>query len=259
MWYRLGDLRRRFEAPSESNRWDKPLFHVNMSVLETSCAKTNQENSGKHESSCNSGNITSQATLHNQVRVNTADQKADEITTTTTVFSSWKSNKSKSRQVDDSSLSSQSINTTTFPVKKFTSKSNVYFSGSRAVGAVEASGDCPETVVQSICSYFRTAEAPQPNAATNTVKHSCANLLYEIDKVSQVITQQIVKHQQAQGQSAPLVFKEYDSYSLLLPRQMSMAELQRHRRQYLKVNSQHPPDSAEDVGKNFLEFLTNQC
>lgn len=288
--HRMEDLRRRFESPNESNRWDKPLFQVNMMaaihptiptatdkddtdtlVLVASEDTTKSSLSDKPFPVATDGDAgarTSQPLVatknghgDNLVQLEVQLQSsAPPHIPTTTVFSSWKSKKAKAKpHTDDGSVSTQqTVSSSSCFIKKSTANSNVYFSGSRAVDEVVLTDDGPEDVIKLICAYFHTAEAPQPTAATNTVRHSNAHLLYQIDKVSQTITQNIVLHQQKQSPGTPLVFREYNSYSLTLPRHVSMAELQRHRRQYLKVSSQHPPDTAEDIGNHFLEFLSNQ-
>jgi hypothetical protein len=288
MLFRLEDLRRRFEAPNESNRWDKPLFLVNTmapvptsheysSSDSTTCSQLVDEIKG---SSINIGETVTDtaddcvdnkpltltppvSTLEGSDTVVQGGESDDEsFAPHTTVFSSWKSSKSKRKPSDDASVSTQQTTSSSSScfVKKLSGSSSVYFSGNQAVDKVHLTDEGPDIAMQKICDYFRTAEAPQPNAATSNIRHSSANLLYQLDKVSQTITQHIILHQQnQQSPGTPLVFKEYNSFSLMLPpRHVSMAELQRHRRQFIKVNSQHPPEHAEDIGKHFLEFLSHQ-
>jgi tRNA uridine 5-carbamoylmethylation protein Kti12 len=51
-----------------------------------------------------------------------------------------------------------------------------------------------------------------------------------------------------------LLFPEYDR-SLALHRHVGLAELQRHRRQFVKASSYLPPASQQDAGATFLDFL----
>jgi hypothetical protein len=43
-----------------------------------------------------------------------------------------------------------------------------------------------------------------------------------------------------------------------LPLPAGLAELQRHRQQFMKLNSQHPPASSAEVGSLFIDFLAAQ-
>ena len=259
----LEELRRRFEAPNESNRWDKPLFQVNMMPAIESASSDNANEIDKKASPDETSEESSSVVSDNKVSAEFSDgTKESADSPPVTVFSSWKSSKVKTKEPNDNDTvvtdSTQRSTASSCFVKKSSKFSNVYFSGNRAVDSVSAIGDGPDVASRKICDYFLSAAAPPPSAATNTVRHSSANLLYQIDKVSQTIVQSIITHFQKHSPETPLVFKEYSNFSLTLPRRMSMAELQRHRRQYIKVNSQHPPESAEDVGKNFLQFLLNQ-
>lgn len=278
---RLEDLRRRFEAPNESNRWDKPLFQVNMGAsTKLECPLSPSESSvpevSAHEGACGEFARRPQEKVHTgelreEEGAGAGGTQVDVVSVIdpvpspgpdipVAVFSSWKSSKGNTKQGDDTSLSTHKSSPSSSFIKKPPASSNVFFSGNRAVevtGALTKEGS--DESARRICAYLLTAEAPPPSSATNTVRHSSANLLYQIDKVSQTITQSIVSHQQKYSVDSPLVFREHGGFSLKLSRRMSMAELQRHRRQYLKVSSQHPPEVVEDVGRHYLEFLENQC
>ena len=53
----------------------------------------------------------------------------------------------------------------------------------------------------------------------------------------------------------PLVFSDYDR-SLALHRHVGLAELQRHRRQFVKANIYMPPSSPAIAGATFIDFLS---
>ena len=263
----MEDIRRRFESPVEANRWDKPLFQVNMMTADKDDANILAASEDMNIRTVKSDTFPTSIDIDTGAEISNlsvacdslVQEKLETALPPPTVFSSWKSNKSKPQlNTDAVSVATQHTVSSSCCIKKATTNSNVYFSGSRAVEAVVLTDEGPAAAIRHICSYINTAEAPQPTAATNTVRHSNAQLLYQIDKVSQSITQSVVLHLQKQSPGTPLVLKEYDSFSLTLSRHVSMAELQRHRRQYLKVNSQHPPETADEIGKNFLEFLSNQ-
>ena len=80
----------------------------------------------------------------------------------------------------------------------------------------------------------------------------------KLDRVSQKIMQIIVNFQSEQSlEGTPIKFNEYDRV-LLLNRHISLIEIQRYRRQYVKINQQHPPHSSIDIGTSFIDYLALQ-
>ena len=91
--------------------------------------------------------------------------------------------------------------------------------------------------------------------STVAVPRGGADLLYELDRVSQEITQAISVHLlNYEGADAPLLLPTYDR-SLQLHRVVGPAELQRHRLQFVRLNSKHPPKDPSAVGSMFVDFL----
>jgi tRNA uridine 5-carbamoylmethylation protein Kti12 len=78
-----------------------------------------------------------------------------------------------------------------------------------------------------------------------------------LDRTSQRIIQLIAAHQTETVEGTPLKFAEFDR-ELTLHRHAGLAELQRHRRQFVKINGQHPPGSSKAVGASFIDFLALQ-
>jgi hypothetical protein len=124
--------------------------------------------------------------------------------------------------------------------------------------AGESIDNSPDQCCKRILAFIKTAVAPPPNPATVATPHLKANMLYLLDKISQDIMTGIVRHQNnAANAYDPLLFTEYDR-ALELHRIVSLAELQRHRRQFVKVNSQIPPRNEIDIGAYFIDFLALQ-
>lgn len=116
----------------------------------------------------------------------------------------------------------------------------------------------PEECCEQVYRFLHSAVAPMPNPATVAMPHASADLLYLLDKISQDVMKAIIAHQNADTSlSNPLVFREYDRV-LELHRIVSMAELQRHRRHFIKVNTQIPPRNEIIIGAAFIDFLALQ-
>ena len=282
----MEDLRRRFERPNEMNRWDKPLFIVSMTpLLNAATAATAAENAHDTKENpetevlkCSHQETPTQSDVEADVKSSLPCVALSSAATTqpsghthtaaassapTGVFatSSWKSKKKGKTPSglggDVASVVSMSTQPTT------TTQQGVYFSGSRVSASNTTSSSCSaensaDVIVQQIITFFQTAEVPVPNAATMQVRHADAELLYQLDRVSQLISHKIMSHQQNHRDGTPLVLEEFNSQVVALPRFVSLAEVQRLRGQFVKINSQHPPANSTDVGAKFIEFLMNQ-
>lgn len=234
----------RYEKPNESNRWDKPLFFVDMTPERKADGASSETLNNETEESLKSDSTSIMPLIETQSQP------------PVTVFSSWKSAKKSS--------SSQSVVSQVSTARESDQK-GVYFSGNKVSDVTSNCGEVrtetsssPNQVIEEILSYFETAVAPAPNLATKPVRHAGAELLYQLDRVSQTIVQLITAHQQEHTDGTPLILKDFNSHVLVLPRYVGAQELQRLRRQFVKMNSSHPPENSVDVGGKFVEFLRNQ-
>ena len=111
--------------------------------------------------------------------------------------------------------------------------------------------------VQAILTFLARGDKVMPTASGFRQTHADAGMLYELDAVAQQIVQMISVHQREALEGTPVIFASFDR-SLVLHRHVTMAELQRHRRQFVKVNSLYPPDSKAKIGSAFVDYLANQ-
>jgi tRNA uridine 5-carbamoylmethylation protein Kti12 len=113
-----------------------------------------------------------------------------------------------------------------------------------------------DQTLPAVLHYLQGAAAPVPNSSTITLQRATPALLYELDRVSQTVIERLVAHQAeaAVVVGTPLKFHEYDR-AITLTHHVSQAELQRYRRQYVKVNGSHPPLSSQAIGTSFIDYL----
>eukprot|EP01031_Cornospumella_fuschlensis_P031462 gene31462-38028_t len=225
----FADLRLRYEAPIESNRWDAPLFRVNSlpSGADNQCNKVTEELTSKFVISPPTAPVV----------------KAK---------SSWKPKKSSQKPNDSET---PVVPTAAEEVQLDKGPKGLWFSGSMSGVTDDLSAfQSAEEVLVAISAYFSTAQAPTPNSSTVIAQHAQADLLYELDRTSQQITQVLVAHQADNVEGTPVRLVEYDRM-LTMTRFSSMAELQRLRRQWVKINAQHPPSSTQAIGASFIDFL----
>ena len=296
---RLAALRLRYEFPNSKNRWEFPLFHVNMTP--------NSGSSGNNSSTANI-NLGS-GTEHPGVDV------APPVAPVSIPVkkSSWKPKTSTSNSAaTSSSAPAGSTPTLDCPVPgdiPSLSPPQVSFSGSRVqklTGAGEAhqQGQVMEGIAQFLLaptgaggghshssgagssgdggrvtgalagSGGMAAGAVAPLESTVSIPHLQAHILYELDRISGSITERVLTHMKQHPIDSsysiihvapPLTFLEYDRV-FTIHRQVSAMELHGYRRQFIKVNTVHPPAignvAQEDInrvlGSFFIDFLSAQ-
>lgn len=273
--HRFYELRQRFEAPNASNRWDFPLFHVDMTPAQIDDAV-----------------LAVASSISDSLTVSPAAAAVEPppVPDVTTAAPQPEVKKPSSfrraprkKPVASSDAESMSVEkpvptanvTVPLPVPPVTAvdpkHQKLTFSGSVREDAGDASSPSggvgegisaidttPEHCCELLRTFIKTAAAPTANPATVATPHLKANMLYLLDKISQDVVTAIVRHQNnAANATDPLLFTEFDRV-LELFRIVSLAELQRHRRQFVKVNSQIPPSNQLDIGASFIEFLALQ-
>lgn len=274
----------RYEAPNESSRWDFPLFKVTIcedqadKIEESSTVAASNITSSppgvdislesvtiSTENVPPSANSPSNDDNTTDIKIAASTPLAAEAAATvvpsmkaSSFTSSWKPKKKVNTagiKADDEgtvfTLSAASAITTATTAKA------ISFSGTMVVqeDASIRGFLAQDVVLGRISDYFGGAVAPVPNSSTIATQRANADLLYELDRTSQQIIQVIVAHQ-AEGlvEGTPLKFVEYDR-ALTLNRHAGLAELQRYRRQYVKINGQHPPTTSKAIGASFIDFL----
>jgi tRNA uridine 5-carbamoylmethylation protein Kti12 len=278
----------RFEAPNESNRWDCPLFKVSVcppgsspddfTAIVEETRSLNLSNAAPLSAETPDASASAVKIVDAQESTPAAGPliAADTISagaqTKSSFTSSWKpkkktvsaATKSPSSAADDDAASvltfatkASSATMPTAAVSQAGTNKGVCFTGTMVVqeDSVLVGFKTLEETLQDISNYFNNAVAAAPNSSTISAQRANPDLLYELDRTSQKIIQFIVAHQaEGQVEGTPLKFIEYDR-QLTLNRHAGLAELQRYRRQYVKINGQHPPTTATAIGSAFIDFL----
>mmetsp|Transcript_17144 Transcript_17144/g.24809 ORF Transcript_17144/g.24809 Transcript_17144/m.24809 type:complete len:366 (-) Transcript_17144:289-1386(-) len=226
----LQDLRRRFEAPNESNRWDSPLFKVCMG----DAAKDSDILQASPVVASSAPVVPKPSSFRR------APSKLPPTPSPSPAVPAIHSSSSNS----NSSISAVSFSGTTPAARG-------------AVDLAMAGFLSCERCLAAVCEHLLSsgAQAATPNSSTLHLPRGQADLLYELDRTSQQVVQAIAAQQALSA--GPLRLEEFDR-ALSLHRVVGMAELQRHRQQFLRLNSQHPPPSSAAAGTLFIEFLASQ-
>ncbi len=233
----LRELWKRFEVPIENNRWDRPLFKVAMRTVASSLSDPSvvidvQSTSGQSFS--------------------TAD-KTNELPQATVFKSSWKPKSKKATEASTIPTNSAVVS----PPSASTAAATLTISGStlEALDNV-ASFQQPDEVFESMLNHLTTSTTYVPNCSTVTPLHAQADMLYELDRTSQKILSMIIAHQTEAVEGTPIQLVEYDR-AFNLYRHVGLSELQHFRRQFVKINAQHPPASSQEIGASFVDFLAS--
>jgi tRNA uridine 5-carbamoylmethylation protein Kti12 len=249
----LLDLRLRFEEPNYKNRWDNPLFTINMTPNKDKIDEVEQ-----------SLKLLS-------VEDNTQQQSQSQPIKK----SSWqKKDKNKIISIDNSKKDNEIINpnvsttppsssTATPPSSSSSSTTTtlktIFFSGTEKSAQDTVSGMSSNDAFEQIWDHFIGASVPLPNSSTIAAPKGDAERLYELDRISQLITQTMIQHQIDFNEGDPIIFTEYDR-TITLHRHVSLNELQRHRRQYVKITGQYASNytTNKEIGASFIDFLDVQ-
>ena len=232
----MNDLKKRFEPPNDKNRWDFPLFHVNMTPKVNSTIIESQNEATLTD------NITTEILLEPSKPTK----------------SSWKPKpKKKSSSISEISITTAKIDSINL-INAKVNNDQLSFSGSFLDKSLNNNkSNTIENILPKILLYFQSAIVPLPNTSTISVIHADADVLYQLDYISKSIIDLIVVHQNSFSEGTPLILTEYNCV-FELQRIVSSTELIRHQRQYVKINSQHPPVGKIAIGLSFIDFLTTQ-
>jgi len=187
----------------------------------------------------------------------------DEAPTTVLFKSSWRPNlKSRSiRTASDSHTNSggDDVASITTSMSRLAmdaaAPKTISFSGTEATPSSSLQGfQSVDQTLPAVLHYLLGAAAPVPNSSTITLQRATPALLYELDRVSQSIIESLMAHQAEVVVGTPLKFHEYNR-AITLNHHVALAELQRYRRQYVKINGSHPPLSSQAIGTSFIDYL----
>jgi len=277
----LEDLRRRFEPPNERNRWDRPLFSASTSpasAMEPFPAAMGSSTLQEESPGSATGPAAMAATAADapgELVISSSFRRKGKSSSGASVASTFR--RAAERVADPSSVpgalvfnrfdaiaasgahSARAARAGTASVAgQVESHSAAVSNTAAAVPAVTAAEQRVDLFF-NIYTELSAAVVALPNSSTVKIQHGNADILYELDHVSQLITHAIAAHQSGPDMQdgAPLLLPAYGR-SLELHRTVSLAELQRHRTQFVRLNSKHPPADGTQAGSMFVDFLAVQ-
>lgn len=107
---------------------------------------------------------------------------------------------------------------------------------------------------EDICDAIFHRKAPPPNQSTQTQPLSSTNFLHELDKITRDVVTELLN---AQKTSFPgdLIAVPGANEKIELTRILSMAELQKARRQFISYTKMHPNENVSQLANMFVQYL----
>ncbi|CAL1529887.1 unnamed protein product [Lymnaea stagnalis] len=108
--------------------------------------------------------------------------------------------------------------------------------------------------MNEICCALFTQKAAPPNQSTQTQPLSSTNFLYEVDKITQDIVTLLVAAQKSLVPGSAIKIPDVKEEFVFI-RHVSIAELQRHRRQFITYTKMHPVEDSTKLSNMFVQYL----
>lgn len=113
-----------------------------------------------------------------------------------------------------------------------------------------------QTPFEQINDALFNRKAPPANQATQNQPLSATNFLHELDNTTQATVRAIMAEQKMSGPGDTLTIPG-STEKLVLVKTLTLAELQRYRRQFISFTRSHPPDDLSKIVNMFVQFLNN--
>ncbi|KAL3885474.1 hypothetical protein ACJMK2_025530 [Sinanodonta woodiana] len=109
---------------------------------------------------------------------------------------------------------------------------------------------------EQISDALFNRKPPPPNQSTQAQPLSSTNFLYELDRITQEIVNVIMEGQKVSVPGDQVLIPGAKD-KITLTRTLTLAELQRHRRQFITYSKMHPIDDASKLANMFVQYLIN--
>ncbi|KAK7112614.1 protein KTI12 homolog [Littorina saxatilis] len=108
-----------------------------------------------------------------------------------------------------------------------------------------------------ICAALFERKAPPPNQSTQSQPLSSTNFLYELDRVTQDIVSRILDAQKNNWVPGEVIMIPTSDVPVTSTRVLPLAELQRHKRQFINYTKLHPVTDTTKLAHLFVLYLTD--
>ncbi|GFO04337.1 protein kti12 homolog [Plakobranchus ocellatus] len=107
---------------------------------------------------------------------------------------------------------------------------------------------------EDIATALFEQSAPPPNQSTQSQPLASTNFLYQLDKCTQDVVNAILAAQKTSVPGDHISVPDAKEH-LVFTRTLTLAELQRHRRQFITYSKSHPVSDTSKIGNLFVQYL----
>lgn len=232
-------LMRRYEPPDDRNRWDKPLYRVDLSQL------LSLNNSGDHD---NNGVGDSQ----------NCETKKEATTAKNILDKSVYNMHSLSDAIEQDTVTNMDQQ------KKMKLKNKNKIATENSLSSEENDSRTPMQIKidEILDSFLLDIKALKEGLSTRQNIAASSNVLNQVDSISKKITTQILQNQKTlgEGQKMPIQTSDGTVVYISLYRKVQLPQLRRLQRQFVKWVSQFPPEDTSERGvtNSFLSYIQDQ-
>ena len=277
----MEELIQRYEPPDARNRWDKPLWRIDLTPPTTTTARAATTNNNTTTTTTTTAAASSSSSLDSST--NQAAQEAlaksvynmhslsDAITTdaaATVQKSSFKKKgggfrragpKKKTTPAPSPAVTEKNPSTEMSLPATITPPQPVVDNNNAVSSSVSKS---VEQQIDDMLDSFLLDVAPlQEGMSTRQHRNADSNVLHQLDGITFKICHAIVVASSSSNHGNKITLAEYDHVSIRnCPRPLSWAELKRWRREYLRWVARTPPEdtSPQGVAVSFCNYIESQ-
>ena len=227
----------RYEAPDERNRWDKPLFKIDLS----------SSSSFNH----NSGVVLPPSPEKQSIpalNINSSSTSSEQTVLYKSVYNMHKLN--------ESLLLDEAV-TTTLDKDSIQKKIGIDIDDDNEHDDKHA---LVQRVDEFLNRFLNESSALVENNSTKKVVTAKLDVLHDTDRITQQIALKVMNAQKTQGGYGCTTVTLANNQNIILDRDITQNDMRKFRRQFIKWIGLHPPDDCSEDGVTlaFLSYIQTQ-
>jgi protein KTI12 len=282
----MEELIQRYEPPDQRNRWDRPLYRVDVvSTLKEDMLRelgveveSENENSRDNDDESRTGKTAEDILKKSVYNMHSLSEVISDKTQSKVVTSNLMAGKSFRRigaskgfqravKKEDENHETTDVNVSRSDPKNEEHGPPLVDSTSVGKAVQRKVRDMNVLIDEILDSFLLDVEALKEGMSTKLQPSASSNVLHDVDNISQETMNTFLRAQESAlaigGTSGTIVIpigKGGQTCKMTFGRNLKIAEVKRLRRQYLKwITSHVPKDTSEDgIAKSFLSYIQSQ-
>lgn len=274
----MNELMLRYEPPDQRNRWDRPLYRVDVhSTLPDELLDRLQikgDNDGDNDSTGRAAERILNKSVYNMHSLSDAIKDSIQSTTLTSnknIGTSFRRAatgtggfrrvmKKRDAETDKTTMPQDALQSSK-DKDDITSKDDINTNEENPKREMKKMQDLVDLILDS---FLLDVEPLKEGQSTKIATAASSNVLNDVDSISQNIASAFLKSQNnsslGSGGNINVPIGSGNTVSVQLNRHLQVVEMKRLRRQYVTWVKDHPPRDTSPVGiaKSFLSFIENQ-